>query len=212
MPEYYVLECQYKPPVPPKRYARPYSLKVSAEVRSFRWSIGRIFLAQNKWENERPPKEPIEVATEPMPVERYGESNWGFYNELEWTPIPLFSRRLVDALIKGGVHNIQTYETILTNVEGDNPPPRDHYLAVNVIGLIDAADMEKSIISPGSKEELYTTDFDSLVIDPKKAMDILMFRLAQNTSAVLVHKRVKEYVDAAGIDTLTWFRPEEWAG
>jgi len=40
----------------------------------------------------------------------------------------------------------------------------------------------------------------------------LMFRLAQNTSAVLVHKRVKEYVDAAGIDTLTWFRPEEWAG
>jgi len=212
MSEYYVLECQYDPPVPPGRYARRYKLEVGGEVADYEWNVGRIFLANNKWEDERPPKEPIELATEPQPAEEYGAENWGFYRELYWTPIPLFSRRLVDALIKGGVHNIQTYETVLTNVEGDNPPPRDHYLAVNVIGLIDAADMEKSVISPGSKEELYATDFDSLVIDEKAPRGMLMFRLAQNISAVLVHQRVKEYVEAAGIDTLTWFRPEEWAG
>jgi len=205
MPRYYVLECQF---YPPGRYdPKPYLLKVRNEVRQFSWSNGRIFLATNKWEDERPPNDPIELATE-----RYGKKGGGFYRELYWSPIPLFSRRLVETLRKAGVHNLQTYETVLTNVEGDNPPPRDHYLAVNIIGLIDAADMKKSVVSPGSKEELFTTDFDSLVIDEKAPMGMLMFRLAQNISAVLVHQRVKEYVEAAGIDTLTWFRPEEWAG
>ena len=210
MASYYVLECQYDPTAPPGRYAEFFSLEVSDDARRFRWNDGRIFLARNKREYERPPNEPIELATEPMPA---GDTvRWGFYRELYWHPIPLFSRRLVGALIKAGVRNLQTYETVLTNVEGDNPPPRNQYLAVNIVGLIDAADMKKSVISPGSKEELYSTDFDSLVIDDKKPRGMLMFRLAQNISAVMVHERVKEYVDAAGIDTLTWMAPEEWAG
>jgi len=207
MAGYYVLECQYYPPRHPGRQAEFYSLEVSPEVRRFEWKVGRMFLAKNKWEDERPPKEPIELATVPMSKEL-----WGFYRDLYSQPIPLFSRRLVDALIKAGVHNLQTYETVLTNFEGDNPPPRDHYLAVNIIGLIDAADMKKSVIGAGSKEELFATDFDSLVIDEKKPRGMLMFRLAQNISAVLVHERVKEYVEAAGIDTLTWIPPEMWAG
>lgn len=36
--------------------------------------------------------------------------------------------------------------------------------------------------------------------------------LAENTSAVLVHERVKKQVEDAGINTLTWIPPEMWAG
>lgn len=111
-----------------------------------------------------------------------------------------------------GVDNLQTFETKLTNIQGKNPPREDHYLAVNILGLVAAADLQKSVTNPAVKEKMISMDFHSLVIDPTKAHDLLLFRLAQNTSAVLVHERVKHAVEAAGITTLNGFRPEEWAG
>jgi hypothetical protein len=120
------------------------------------------------------------------------------------------SRRLVAALQEAGVNNLQTYPTTITNPQRDTPA--DYYLAVNVVGLVAAADFAESETDPESDERVLSVDFHSLTIDPQKARDALMFRLAENISAVLVHERVREHVEAKGITTLTWFEPEEWAG
>jgi hypothetical protein len=59
---------------------------------------------------------------------------------------------------------------------------------------------------------MISMDLHSLAIDPSKTRNALMFRLAENTSAVLVHERVRQYVESRGITTLSWYNPEQWAG
>jgi hypothetical protein len=207
--KYFVLEWDWDRPAIPGSLVEPYRLEMNPEVVDITWRMGALLTPTAKWQDDRPPVEPIEIAAEPKKEEKGVES---VYPELTWLPIPLMTRRLVTALLNAGVHNLQTFETVLTNVEGKNPPPRNHYLAVNVLGLVAAADMKRSKIPPGMEDELISVDFDSLVIDEAKTMDFLMFRLAENTSAVLVHERVKTMVEAAGIDTLSWIPPERWAG
>ena len=114
------------------------------------------------------------------------------------------------SLIAAGVDNLQTFQTVLRAPSGELPPIE--YVAVNILGCVAAADLNLSSISPDTPERLISTDFDALAIDERAARQLLMFRLAQNTSAVLVHRLVKQSIDAAGIQSLTWLRPEEWAG
>jgi hypothetical protein len=95
---------------------------------------------------------------------------------------------------------------------GKSPPTSDNYLAVNIVGRVAAAELAKSEINPEVPERLISMDFFSLSVDEAKTRGALMFRLAENLSAVLVHEHVKAQVDRAGIETLTWLRPEEWAG
>ena len=118
---------------------------------------------------------------------------------------------LRDALRKAGVDNLQAFETTLQLSPGE-AVPQDLYVAVNIVGLVAAADLGRSAVSPGTPERLISTDFDSLAIDAGRAHGLLMFRLAENTSAVVVHRSVKDAVERAGIVTLTWLLPEEWAG
>jgi hypothetical protein len=59
---------------------------------------------------------------------------------------------------------------------------------------------------------MISTDFHALSIDESKARGLLIFRLAENITAVLVHEHVKKQVERSGIGTLTWLAPEEWAG
>jgi hypothetical protein len=198
---YYVLKC-----MPPIGFDH-YTLKVPQRVRNKRWPAGVLFSEQDERPGFHPPPEPIEITTVPE-----AEVPPNIYGELYWIPIPLMSRRLVAALRAAGVDNLQTFETTLVTLEGKNPPPKDHYLAVNIVGLVEAADLGKSEINPDVPERMIATDFDSLAVDTSKAKDLAMFRLAENVSAVLVHERVKNHVEAAGITTLRWMVPAEWAG
>ena len=67
-------------------------------------------------------------------------------------------------------------------------------------------------MNPDVDENLISMDFHSLSIDGFKTHEALMFRLAENISAVLVHERVRTIIDSKGINTLTWYEPEAWAG
>lgn len=209
-PDYFVLQCMPgDAPAPAGHLVEHYTLKVAPAVRGKTWRSGALFDPRAEFPGDRPPEVPIRVETKRA---NRGTRLLTVYPELTWQPIPLFSRRLVAALRAAGVDNLETFETILSNVEGENPPPADFYLAVNVIGLVQAADLKKSALGPGVEEKLISVDFDSLSVDPARARNLLMFRLAENTSAVLVHARVEAQVKAAGIPALTWLRPEEWAG
>jgi hypothetical protein len=184
-----------------------YEFEVTGPGRKKHWKYGALFSAQQKDVAKQPPPEPFEIRTSPDYVgPKY------IYPEMCWHPIPLMSCRLVAALRDAGVDNLQTYETKLVTTIGENPPPENHYLAVNVVGLVAAADLAKSSTNPDVPDKMISMDFHSLAIDPTKTRDALMFRLAENISAVMVHERVKNVLDQAGFNTLTWYAPEDWAG
>lgn len=202
MANYFVLKCLNPPG---KAY---YTLQAEYPASDKVWHKGALLSETSEWDNEHPPGQPIVLTTDAEP----DNPEMFMYPELTWTPIPLMTRRLVAAFQEAGVSNLQTYVTDLSTTEGATPPPRDHYLAVNIVGVVSAADLANSEISPTSTETLIAMDFDSLRIDPMRTHDVLMFRLAENTSAVLVHERIRDRIEANGIVTLTWLRPEEWAG
>lgn len=200
MASYYVLEC-----MPPLR-AEHFRLDVGYPANVKRWSAGTQFSPDARRDVLQPPVEPIPVET--LPDDEFQPR---VYAELYWNPIPLMTRRLVTALRAAGVDNLQTYETVLA-ARGGTPTPPDRYLAVNVVGKVAAADMDRSVTNPAVSDTLISADFHSLAVDAGTATDLLLFRLAENVSAVLVHERVRAHVEASGIDTLTWYAPEEWAG
>ncbi len=201
MSNYFVLACE------PRPSEAHFDVEVDASVRGKRWKAGILFSASDRREALHPPQEPISLSTvddtnDPPRV----------YPEYSSQPIPLMSRRLVAAMQAAGVDNLQLFSTQLNDRRGDPPPAPDHYLAVNIVGCIAAADLARSALNPLVNDRLVSADFHSLAVAEDKTRAALLFRLAENVSAVLVHKQVKEAVERSGIDTLTWYLPREWAG
>lgn len=201
MADYFVVKC-----FPPLGKAH-FDLSADDEIVDKRWHEGIMFVSNDRRQGFHPPQASIDIDTKP-------ERNDARFVYPEYTPhpIPLMSRRLVDALRAGGVDNLQAYETRLHKIAGKSPVAVDHYLAVNIVGCIEAADNTRSESNPEVDDALVSVDFFSLVIDTAKARGALMFRLADNGSAVMVHEQVKARVESAGITTLSWLGPGEWAG
>lgn len=201
MSNYFVMDC-HSPLT-----ADHWMIELGESAPDLRWHEGQRFSPDEDRIGFDPPKAPIDLVTtedvEPPPK---------IYPELLWVPIPLMSRRLLAALQACGIDNLQAYETRLIEPRGEKPPPPDYYVAVNIIGLVAAADLQKSKLNPETPDRLISADFRSLAIDQSKTGDLLIFRLAENISAVLAHERVRAEIEKRGINSLTWFEPEEWAG
>lgn len=157
------------------------------------WKSGKRFAV--------PPETPIIIQIDE------GESGvlLEFYN----ATIALMSRRLATVLTEAGISNIDFYETEIHDLE-TREIHRDH-LAFNVVGTIAAADLSQSQYS-APDGAMISVDFDSVVIDPQKARGALLFRLAESVNGIVVHESVKNAIEVAGIDTLTFIPPEEWVG
>ncbi len=124
--------------------------------------------------------------------------------------VPLFSDDLIEALHACGVHNIKAYNVALT--DPDSGEVYTHYKAVNVIGLVSAADMDKSnaTINPNGPP-IIDVDFDGLTIDEEKARGHLFFRLAESTNAIIVHEQVRDFLLEKGFTDLAFYEPEDVA-
>lgn len=122
--------------------------------------------------------------------------------------IPLMSDRLIDALRRAGVDNFDLYRVELSNGRGE--VVSTSYKAVNVIGVVSAADMGASKVAAGFAPEMVSTSFDSVVIDPQRARGLLMFRLAEAVTTLLIHEKVKAHLEANGFGALGFARPEDW--
>jgi hypothetical protein len=122
---------------------------------------------------------------------------------------PLYRDDLVAALRACGVDNLDVYDARI--IDPDNGQVHTNYKAVNILGLVAAADMGKSQWSAADGIPLIDVAFDRLVIDPAKAMDLLFFRLAENNAAVIVHERVRNHLVQAGFAELEFHRPERVA-
>jgi hypothetical protein len=116
--------------------------------------------------------------------------------------IPLMKTEVVDALRECGVDNLETFKAIIQEVDSG----REHhgYRAVNIVGLISAADPDASDgIDIGTvKDGLKTMFFRRLVVDDKKTHGMLMFRLAESLSKVIVHEKVRKHLIDRGFDRI----------
>lgn len=124
--------------------------------------------------------------------------------------IPVMRDDLALVLQGAGVDNIQWFDAVL--VDPDTRREYSNYKAYNIVGLISCADMTASRRMDGSEGDLIDVDFESLVIDENRAGAALMFRLAENVSAVVVHQQVKLAIEAAGIPGIVFYGPGEWSG
>lgn len=106
------------------------------------------------------------------------------------TDIPLFSTRLLEALGAAGVDNLQSYAATVRTPEGQ---VHSNYRAVNIVGAIACASLEKSEVLPGTEAPMM--EFARLVLDEKRALGAKFFRLAENTLCILVSHEVKLALD-----------------
>lgn len=127
--------------------------------------------------------------------------------ELQDVGIPIMTERLAAALQAASVDNIEFFPAILKNtVTGEEYA----YRAYNIVGLISAADMQKSEWQSYDGVLRSDVSFTDLVLDEARIGGALMFRLAENVGAVLVHEKVRKSILASGIDTLKFVKPEDW--
>lgn len=116
--------------------------------------------------------------------------------------LPLFRDDFIDALHVGGVDNLQLFRAVIH--DPDNGKDYLNYKAVNLIGLIRAADMNKSeaTVHPGGPP-LLDVDFDSLVIDESTTYNLKIFRLAESSSAILLHDSLVDHLLKSGFELYT---------
>jgi hypothetical protein len=131
--------------------------------------------------------------------------------------MPMFDRGvllwrddLVAAIRSSGANNFDAYEAVLV----DPIANRRHanYKAINILGLVRAADMQKSQFWSPSGGTAVDVMFDELALDESKARDLLLFRMAESRNGIVVHERVKRAVEAADIPDIDFVEPNAWGG
>lgn len=156
------------------------------------WTMGQRF--------DPPPVEPVVAKIRPG------------YEEADPRPFlgvpPIVSEALLNVLLGAGVQNLDTYDAVLQSADG--AVMLKGYKAFNLIGLVAAADVARTRFAPDNASRVLDASIDSLVIDSAKAAGRLMFRLAENTSAILIHRSVKAAIEAAGIPFIEFVEPTEF--
>jgi len=115
-----------------------------------------------------------------------------------WYPgSDLMQQRLVDTLQRCGVDSLQLFPAQIRRQDTGEEVPG--YVTVNIIGRVSCAVMSESQSSPLADVHY----FHDLTIDPRKARDLLMFRLHESPMLVLVHERVATAIQAGGFEGMT---------
>lgn len=125
--------------------------------------------------------------------------------------VPMMRNDLLTCLRDNGVDNIDSYPIVIRNeVTGEDIVG---YSAINIIGLVRAADAARTVYSADNPSRLLDADIDGLAIDSRRTRGLLLFRLAEAVTGVVVHERVKRAVEATGaFPDLRFIHPSEWMG
>lgn len=103
--------------------------------------------------------------------------------------IPVMSNRLVAEFREYGVNNLQTFRSVLENQQ--NGEQWEGYQAVNIVGLVDCANMRKSKYSNIGGG---LVSFRKLVVNASSAAGALLFRLPQAPELILIHERIRDSI------------------
>ena len=123
------------------------------------------------------------------------------------TATPLMSRDLVETIQSCGVDNLDLYNAVIRELATGHE--YRNYLAVNIIGVISGADRTQSVST--SLDGLGNW-FERLVLDEHATRGSLMFRLRGSLSKVMVHRRVKEAIEAKGFPLLQFISADDFSG
>jgi len=181
---HYVMTCEG--PYPPTM------IGTSPDVAGSPWNDGHPI--------EAPIDEPIVYALDPD----YPGNMLALYDIAEL----LIRDDLLATLRRSGVDNLQVFRAIIEDPTTGSR--HENYSAVNIVGVVAAADMAESV--PMTAGGMSLGGFDSLVVDETRAGDLLMFRLAEAVNAIVIHERVRTEIEAAGIPGITFWEPGEWSG
>jgi hypothetical protein len=179
------------------------SLTYASDHRARSFVRGQVFLSDpNARPWERPPAEPMRLT-----IESGGET--APFPSFLREPVPLVSKALLSVLRSAGVDNLDVYRSELYYADGRIAS--DDYYVFNLIGLVKAADLTESTFDTGQPDRLGSMGFDSLTIDTNAARGLLMFRLAENVSTIIIHEVVKKAIEAAKIHLIKALKTEEVA-
>jgi hypothetical protein len=131
----------------------------------------------------------------------------GLPDEYMDSNVPLMSKRLKEAIESAGVDNIRFHPITLRNSETGEDY---EYFAFNLIGLVAAADLAKSTMTSHDGDFIGDTAISDLVVDGSAARGLFIFRLKQKFSVILVHHKVKDAVERAGIASVKFIVPEDF--
>lgn len=123
---------------------------------------------------------------------------------------PLMRSDLLQALAGAGVDNLQLYDAVLRDPQ--RGAEHRNYKAVNVVGVVSAADLAASRMMGTTDSTLIDADFHRLAFRGDVPSDLLLFRLAESVNAIVVHERVKTAIEAAAIPGMTFYASNEWSG
>lgn len=123
---------------------------------------------------------------------------------------PVMSDRLATVLRSAGVGNLDLYDAELRSSDG--AVALRGYKAFNLIGLVEAADISATRFAAASTSRLIDAAIDSLAIDESAIGGQLMFRLAEQTSAIMVHRKIRAAIEVAGIEHIKFVSPSEFIG
>jgi hypothetical protein len=184
-PRYYMMGCENEDAM---------MLSHLQEVDGQDWFEGRPFRTR--------PQEPIEI---------FVSSGYEDRVLLEFFPVQMLMREDLVACLRGaGVDNMEVYDAVVRDTESAHD--YEGYKAVNVVGVIAAADRARTIFHPDNPSRLINADIESLYIDPAKTGGALMFRLAEAITGLIVHENVKNAVEAGDFPNMIFADPEEWVG
>lgn len=119
----------------------------------------------------------------------------------------LVSERFIKVLHGAGVNNFQFFPALLINP--DTKKIREGYFLFNVLGLLSAADLNRSsfdMLVEGDEEGVNTplVAFNQLTLDKKKIGGLRLFRLAEDPTVLIIDETIKS--------ALKQNRPEEGWG
>lgn len=150
-----------------------------------RWMSGRRF--------DTDPPVPLRLTREPS-VDTVLAEMWQ-------SPVAVMSHRLHQALLSAGVSNLDVYPAEILDEETGHIH-RD-YVAFNIIGRIAAAERLKR------HDDVLVSELD---LSAELIDGVLMFRLDEAVNAIVVHASVRQAIEKAGIDTMTFIDPADWTG
>ena len=106
-------------------------------------------------------------------------------------PEPVFRADLLEALRRAGVTNIDDYAALIVTERDSTHEAVTGYRAVNIIGLVDCADRERSEFDEIEGMMM----FDKLVIDASRAAGCDFFRVAEAEEYIVVSSPLAAKLD-----------------
>src|SRR5687767_14787133 len=134
----------------------------------------------------KPPNVPIVARIKPG----YEHSEPPVFDEVP----QVMTGEFLEALRSAGVDNIDSYDATLQSEDGS--VVLSGYKAYNIVGLVSAADLEKTEFSPDNPSRQIDASLRGLVVDETKARGLLLFRLAESVDTILIHDSVKAVLEA----------------